>query len=258
MHVRFFFLLAAIPLLAACPATGGGDPDDEPPAEDGLESIATLTQDGYIVDLLAERDAFVGTNALWIQVLDEATGEPVDGLDVMHMPMMNMADMSHSCPYTQPVGAGEGLYAADVVFTMASGEMGSWSDTVTLDGTTELVFEDIPVAETHMKKNLVDGDDTWIVTLTLDPEVGVNDFVLSIHQRASMMSFPGVEDATVTLWPFMPDMGHGSEDNVDPVHLENGFYEGQVNLSMTGYWTLDFDVVIGDLDLGTVQYEVNF
>ena len=116
-----------------------------------------------------------------------------------------------------------------------------------------------------MKKNLVflDGDSNqviYIVTLNglEDPEVGVNEIVVTVHKKQSMMSFPEVSGLSMTLDPQMPDMGHGSIGNIDPVYTSAGKYEGVVAFNMTGYWTLDIDVSLDGTDLGTVQYEFNF
>lgn len=42
----------------------------------------------------------------------------------------------------------------------------------------------------------------------------------------------------------MVDMDHGSEVT-DLIHLEEGLYEGEVNLPMPGKWTID---IVGDSD----------
>jgi len=34
-------------------------------------------------------------------------------------------------------------------------------------------------------------------------------------------------------------MGHGSPNNVNPVHVSNGHYVGSVNFTMTGAWRIN-------------------
>jgi hypothetical protein len=43
---------------------------------------------------------------------------------------------------------------------------------------------------------------------------------------------------TVEITPEMPSMGHGSPNNVNPVHTGNGHYKGTVNFTMTGDWRI--------------------
>lgn len=51
-----------------------------------------------------------------------------------------------------------------------------------------------------------------------------------------MMSFPAITDYEVEINPEMPSMGHGSPNNVNPVHTAKGHYTGKVNFTMTGLW----------------------
>ena len=46
----------------------------------------------------------------------------------------------------------------------------------------------------------------------------------------------------VEIDPQMPTMGHGSPNNVNPVHMEMGHYVGKVNFSMGGYWEINVKI----------------
>ena len=72
--------------------------------------------------------------------------------------------------------------------------------------------------------------------------VGLNKFEFTIHKMESMMSFPAVTDMTVEITPEMPSMGHGSPNNVNPVHTGNGHYSGTVNFTMTGDWRIHLKI----------------
>jgi hypothetical protein len=37
----------------------------------------------------------------------------------------------------------------------------------------------------------------------------------------------------------MPSMGHGSPNNINPLHIKNGHYKGKVNFTMTGDWRIN-------------------
>ena len=83
---------------------------------------------------------------------------------------------------------------------------------------------------------------SMITVISLIPPVkwkaGLNDFEITIHKMVSMDDFPTVEDYTVEVEPEMPSMGHGSPNNVNPVHTSNGHYMGKVNFTMSGLWNV--------------------
>ena len=112
-------------------------------------------------------------------------------------------------------------------------------------------FTSVPVAASDARRDLVVGEEKFIVTLNFDaaPAVGLNTFVLTVHKK-SMHGFMPQTTLTVGVEPEMPTMGHGSSGNVAPVHVANGNYAGTVNLTMPGLWTIDF--TLGEL--GSVQY----
>jgi len=57
-----------------------------------------------------------------------------------------------------------------------------------------------------------------------------------------MMSWPADSTYTFVITPEMPSMGHGSPNNVNPVHVGNGHYKGKVNFTMTGEWKVNIAV----------------
>lgn len=263
MSAKPFALLAVLALLAAC-GPESDPPDDNTPT---LQEIATADDGTLEVTLLAPRELRVGRNVVTYRVEELSTGAPVTDAVVTHLPVMHMAAHSHTCPFVEPVAteATGGEYVGEIVFNMAGGEMGRWDNTVTvLTGgeAREVVFANLTVAETDARRDLVVevGEESHRYILTLDfdaePKVGMNAFVLTAHRRMGMMSFPAQTDLSITMIPEMPTMGHGSSGNVDPTHEVNGNYAGSVNLTMPGYWTLDFEVRRGEELLGTVRWDL--
>ena len=86
----------------------------------------------------------------------------------------------------------------------------------------------------------------------------MNPFEITVHVKESMMSFPPVKDLTVNMTPSMPSMGHGSPNNVDPVHLVDGHYKGEVNFTMTGDWRIDLILNQGSNKLAETQFDLFF
>ena len=89
----------------------------------------------------------------------------------------------------------------------------------------------------------------------MDPEVGKNDFEVTIHAKESGMLWPAVDGLTVEIEPEMPSMGHGSPDNVNPVNTSNGHYLGTVNFTMSGLWYVNMTIKDGN---GDVMDDANY
>lgn len=236
------------------------DTDDSEPPIDDYEVLATATDGVVAVRLLAKSTLIVGYNEIWFEIVGDE-GAPITDATVTQMPVMDMGDHSHACPYTQPVLQEDGLFRAEIVPIMGSEMMGTWSMEVMVHdngaGTDHAVtLDDLEVVEMGWKKDLEVGEDRWIITLTplADLEVGEIPVAVTAHRMADMMSFPPVEDLTLTIEPTMPSMGHGSEGNVDPTYRENGRYEGVMGFSMGGEWEVEIGVSQGGAALGSVVF----
>lgn len=88
----------------------------------------------------------------------------------------------------------------------------------------------------------------------------MNDFEVMVYQRQSMMNFPPATDLELAIEPEMPAMGHGSPNNVNPVHLENGHYAGRVNFTMSGLWRVHVELrnATGDLVSDEISFDIDF
>lgn len=247
-------LLLILPfLLLAC-----GQESTNPPDDATLKTIATAANEALKAELLSKGDLRVGRNVVAYRVTT-TDGDLVTGATLAHETTMHMEKHSHSSPSVDPDADGVG----EIIFTMPSGELGTWDVALTVTRAGEeprtLTFDSVPVADSDARKDLVvgEGDEMkkYIVTLNFDApvKVGLNPFVLTVHQ-GGMHGFMPQKALDVTFTPEMPTMGHGSPDNVDPVHKANGNYEGVVNLTMPGLWHLDF--IVGEL--GAVQYAIEF
>jgi hypothetical protein len=64
---------------------------------------------------------------------------------------------------------------------------------------------------------------------------------VTLHEtRDGGMTFAPVSDATLGLDPLMPDMGHGGgSGTTDPVPAGAGWYEGKLDFTMEGVWTVE-------------------
>jgi len=216
------------------------------------------------VELFAEAAPFVGYNRLYVSLYDSASGTKIINSQVLFSPLMDMGTMVHSCPFENPQSteAQDNKFAGSAIFIM-SGMWGMGVEFHSSDdahiGNVEFTFD---VAPTSLVKKLDASDGiTYFLTL-MQPEkwrVGLNDLELCINFRQSMMSFPAKEEMTLTMSPWMDmgeGVGHGSPNNVNPQHTNNGHYNGVINYTMSGAWDINFEINNGDSTIAQATFEV--
>lgn len=262
-NISLFFLLV---LLASC-------------SKDNLETIPSIdlnkVGEGYLagaatrLELYSEKAIETGFTPLYIALFDSASNTPVRSANISVLPVMDMVSMKHASPVENPSSANaiENLFPLNVVFTMPSGDAGSWTLTVNAVVKEKTGSLTIPVSVKEPRYSRVrtftslhDGGKYFVAYIEPSkPKVGVNDMEIAIYRKKTMMEFPADSSLTVSLTPEMPSMGHGSPNNVNPVHVGNGHYKGKVNFTMTGLWQLNLGFMHGDaIADSTSFFEVNF
>jgi hypothetical protein len=242
--------------------TACSDGDDNTPGPALMELGAVMVDSAETqVVLLAEDSVQMGFTSLYV-MLKDTNGRPVSNAEVTLSPMMHMTDMGmmHACPVEQPLVDVHGYFRGAVVFIMASYDSGHWELGVDFhnhenDRHGTAMFE-VPVRTSSKCKTVAGTAGNYVITLVepLRPAVGMNDVNIAVYQRQSMMSFPAVSGFTFHMTPWMPSMGHGSPNNVDPVHSEEGHYVGAANFTMTGDWRLD--LVLTGTDSLTTYFDL--
>lgn len=225
----------------------------EPPINIDKIKITEAQAGDLKITLYADKENLsVGFNALYI-ALENAGGRLGDfQTSVKLQPLMDMHTMEHSSPVIQPTfDPNSGLYQGAVVFTMPSGEMGSWKLQAEVNGVTrDLSLQVHPsLSGTKPVGSYLGTDGNYYVVSLISPiapKTGINDLLILVNRRASMYSFPAVSDLEVEMVPEMPSMGHGSPNNQHPVDVGGGIYKGKVNFTMTGDWRLHFKLKQGE------------
>ncbi|MEX2585799.1 MAG: FixH family protein [Balneolaceae bacterium] len=242
------FVWLAIGMVACDPA---GSPGIEEP---DLYSVGELREQGVTVQIWSEVPFEVGYNRFYLEV--HRAGEPLEDLEIVVVPMMQMEAHAHSAPVENPGPhrtSEESLYQGALIFTMPTMETGSWSLQISVTGPDELnLTGEVSVnvdPSARVRSFESEGGQHFFLTLVepVEPEVGSNTLLVTLHRQESMMSFPPVTDAEFGFEPWMtaPSMDHGSPNNEPPVHQSAGNYRGIVNFTMTGDWELRFDPVVG-------------
>jgi hypothetical protein len=239
------------------------DESSNPAAPETTETDFLLVDEIYTagtkVSLYALDSLQMGYNQLYVTLADSVTGEALSNDALTFTPLMHMPTMTHSAPWEVPARDGDpqGHYSCGVVFIMA----GQWELNVgiPMNGTTAQATFAFEVKASNRVKSTVGSDGMMYFVTMLEPMVpgvGLNDFEMCIHKKATMMDFPAVTDFAVDMEPSMPSMGHGSPNNVDPVHHEKGHYHGKVNFTMTGDWRIDIAVSQDTTDIAAVYFEL--
>lgn len=267
-------LLPAIICIAAVISSCSKDNIPEPDPTLGLTKQAEGFAAGAAVKVVVytkETSINTGYNKFYIALYDSVSGNRIEDAHIRLTPMMNMGMMQHSAPYENPVSeeAINHLYPCSVVFIMSS-MGGSWTVKVNvhnhLTGKEGFITIPFTVADpVKSKQNSFtashNGEKYFISLIEpSSPKVGINDMEIAIYKKLSMMSFLADSSLSVILTPEMPSMGHGSPNNVNPVHIGNGHYKGKVNFTMTGLWKLNMDYLSGSsvADTTTQFFEVQF
>ncbi len=227
--------------------SGGG-----PVTATKVEIGTATTSANETVTLYADNSTLTtGFTNLYVKVVD-GNGMEITNATVDFAPLMTMSTMSHACPIEQPVfDSSIGKYKGALVFIMSS-MAGTWTLDVNVNGNPASFTLTVAEAPTKVMGSYLGTDGATYIVSLLRPvtwDVGMNDVEFLIHKKTSMMSFPPVDDFTIVMTPEMVSMGHGSPNNVDPVFVGNGHYNGDVNYTMTGDWRLHLQLLQSGVEI---------
>ena len=234
--------------------------------------VAEVTSSGssFTVGFYALDSLFVGFNKVYFKITDKSTGLSLNQSTLVLHPLMNMGTYSHACPFENPASTlnADGYFEGAVLFSMIGTNSWSLGVDITANGKSETALFPIdkviitnPVKKIVVIDSLNTGPGTWTITKypmsLIEPDkwkVGNNPFEITVHTMASMMSFPAATDLTIEIDPQMPSMGHGSPNNVNPVHTSIGHYMGSVNFTMTGAWRVNMVIKQGTRVISNKAY----
>jgi len=262
LYLLFFF--AAL-VISSC------SKETDQPEQDPTAGLTKLSE-GYaagasakVVVYTKELTISTGYTKFYIALYDSLTGNRIDNAGIQLTPMMDMGTMMHSAPYENPASenAVNHLFPCSVVFVMSS-MGGTWTVKINVNNPaarkegyyTMPVIVNEPVKAKQKSFTAQHNGAKYFISLIepSSPKVGINDMEIAIYKKASMISWPADSSLSVLLTPEMPTMGHGSPNNVDPVHIGKGHYKGKVNFTMTGFWRLHLDFMSGAAVADTTQY----
>lgn len=255
--MRWHFLALACIVLTSCTSNNPVQPQPAVPAEYTL--VGTSNNGDVAVNLYADTNLYAGYNNVYVKVT--VKGQLLNGF-VSLGTTMKMGTMSHGCPIIQPGQQVDsaGFYKGAIVFTMAGTDQ-EWKVMVTVSdnssGSTTTLDLPVTVTSSSWVKVVKSNNSKTIVALLPKPwRVGKNDIEFAIFTGTDPTYLPPSQ-ATITMVPTMPSMGHGSYGNVNPTLQSNSLYKGVVNYSMSGDWQIDLSVQDNGTTPVTATYTVN-
>ena len=264
-YISFPLFLSFILVISSC-TKSNREPKPSIPYQKIGEAYALGA--GTKVELYGKQGLTTGYNTVYIALSDSITKGAIENAEITLLPLMDMGTMKHSSPVENPAQtAVNKLFGSGIVFTMASGSMGSWTVEVEVQhggkkGKATLPLSVTESAKSRIKSFVSKADNAKFIVALVQPEapkVGVNDLELAIYKAKNGMEYMADSSLTITLTPEMPTMGHGSPNNVNPTHISKGHYKGKVNFTMTGLWHLNLQFKAGDAIADTnTFFEINF
>lgn len=148
--------------------------------------------------------------------------------------------ISNNFPYNNE----KSVFAGYVIFTMVPDTQSAWYGFFNYNDQNLIDSVYFPVVSSSVNKVLAFADNiggyTYLSTLVspLYPRQGLNDFKCLLHRTTDDKNYEQIDAAQMYIFPWMPQMGHGSSGNENPVFIGGGIYQGKVNFNMPGTWTV--------------------
>lgn len=256
MKLKYILPILFIALFTtACSSDDDNNNNTQINEVEGLTKIQDIVNSNHTIELFNKTGIFsTGYNHVTFRIKNTDDDTYYQNANISWMPMMQMPTMQHSCPRStiEKVAGKQTIYEGTVVYQMTGMDGSGWSLTFnyTIDDVDYSVTDTITVSQNSNQNvtSFMASDETRYIIALIEPEnpiIGINDLTVGLYKMESMMSFPKVEDYTITLDPRMPGMGnHSSPNNTDlSYNISDNLYHGDLSLTMTGYWVLNLKLL---------------
>jgi hypothetical protein len=221
---------------------------------DGITKFKEITNDTHTIELYSHMGSLEqGYNEISLRIKDNTTDKYIKNAEVSWSPLMHMAMMTHSCPYSavEKVTENGTLYEGYIMFQLAQNDTEYWDLKIdyTINDVDYSVTSviDVPASAKRKVNTFTGSDGVKYLVAYIEPhhpKVALNDMKVGVWKMQNMMTFPVVDGYTVKIDPRMPSMGnHTSPNNVHATQmLAGGLYDGKLSLTMTGYWKINLQL----------------
>ena len=252
MKIKYIIPILIISLFSVACST---DDDTDVNELEGLTKVKELSNNTHSIELYTANGQFsTGYNAISIRIKDNVSNTYIENASLTRTPVMQMPTMQHSCPKSTvaKVSGKTTVYEGYIIYQMANLDGSGWSlsinytvNGVSYDATGTIVVKQ--AAKQNVTSFMGSDNKRYIIALLEPkmPKIGNNKMVVGLYKMENMMSFPVVENYTITLDPRMPSMeNHSSPNNTDLTYkADDTMYHGNLSLTMTGYWVLNLKLL---------------
>ena len=256
MKLKYILPILFIALLTVSCSTDDDETDSIVLSEvDGLTKIQELTNATHTLELFNATGQFkTGYNAISIRVKDNATNAYVEDANLSWTPLMQMPTMQHSCPKSTITKAVDKntIYTGFIIYQMTNLDGSGWALTIdySINGIDYSITESITVLQNENQNvsSFMGSDNAKYIVALIEPNtprIAINNLKVGLFKMENMMSFPAVEDYSLTLDPRMPGMGNHSSPNNTGLNYNSAdqMYYADLSLTMTGYWVLNLKLL---------------
>jgi len=250
--------------------------NNNPTPTDSIPSNYIKVGEAYMIGASAKavvystKEITVGYNKLYIAMYDSTTNTRLNDGHVEVEGHMEMGSLSHATPVENfEVSTNtDKFWKANVYFIMSGStgwtlklhfhnhkndKEGEGGIAVSVANTT------LPVLASFSDSSLSGHTVFLSMIYPQKSSVGVNDFEFTAFEKYNDDSFPAVNDYTVNMTPIMVSMGHSSPNNVNPVSIGEGHYNGDVVFTMSGKWRIYLTMKKNNITLAdSLYFDVNF
>lgn len=256
MKLKYILPILFVALLTVSCSTDDDETDSIVLSEvDGLTKIQELTNATHTLELFNATGQFkTGYNAISIRVKDNATNAYVEDANLSWTPLMQMPTMQHSCPKSTITKVVEKntIYTGFIIYQMTNLDGSGWALTIdySVNGIDYSITESITVLQNENQNvsSFMGSDNAKYIVALIEPNtprIAINNLKVGLFKMENMMSFPAVEDYSLTLDPRMPGMGNHSSPNNTGLNYNSAdqMYYADLSLTMTGYWVLNLKLL---------------
>ncbi|OYU96436.1 MAG: hypothetical protein CFE21_08560 [Bacteroidetes bacterium B1(2017)] len=260
MRNTFLCFGLAIVLFASCKK----EPTEQPPlppvntgtvqTPDGMIKLS----EGYLmganakVFVYAYQNLFVGFNTLYVAAYDSTTGKRLNEGNLFCTGVNStLGQNPKPCAkeeLTSKVDSSQ-LFKVSFILDKPSSDSTNWTFAISYSNSATgrngtAVFSSTVSKTTDLRVlHLTQSTDSNEYVVAYIPpsklKVGLNDAEFVIHKyNKDTKTYSEELNLTTVISLFMPSMGHGSPNNVNPLHTANGHYLGKSNFTMSGVWEI--------------------
>lgn len=283
-HIKTFksiLILVCTLVLFSCNKSKNAPADNKTDDLGNYKLTATVTDENYNINLYTPQGSFaVGYNDIIMQIVDK-DGKIYNDFSATWEPVMHMTSMTHTCPVSKIVKREGSLatYVGYIVFNMPSNATEYWELKINyiINGTNRIATSKVNVnTTTHKTLQSFEGTfgENYILAMCQpqQPKTGVNDMSALLFKKTSSNTYESVSGYAIKIDPRMPSMGnHSSPNNVDLTQTgSNEFYNGKLNLSMTGDWKISLqvrnganevikgEIIDGSVESSSIYFEISY